>query len=151
MENYMTRSRVRLWCGIIVAAVMTVGCVNKDASKKPSAQGALADSARKVAAAHALIGPAAKAALDSGNALYRKKEYASALAYYRSASTLAPQHAAPLFGIYLVARATNNVAMADSALAGIRQRNPMAPLPHAPHASATQKAAANLPRKASAI
>ena len=138
----MTRSLVRLWCGIIVAAVTTVACtVKQDAPKKALAQGSLADSARAVAAAHALIGPAAKTALDSGNALYRKKEYAAALAHYRSASTLAPQHAAPLFGIYMVARATNNLPMADSALAGIRLRNgPMDPGLHSMNDAAMRKA-----------
>jgi len=93
---------------------------------------ASADSvARAEQAAHALLGPAAKAALDSGNALFRKRDYAGALAQYRAASALAPQHAAPLFGIYMVARATNDAAMADSALAGIRLRS--GPLPSAPH------------------
>jgi len=148
----MTRSLVRLWCGIIVAAVTTVACtVKQDAPKKALAQGSLADSARAVAAAHALIGPAAKATLDSGNALYRKKAYVEALAQYRAASTLAPQHAAPLFGIYMVARATNNLTMADSALAGIRLRNgPMAPAPHALSNSVVQRAQAILRKKSSA-
>ncbi|MFI5246717.1 MAG: hypothetical protein ACHQQR_15900, partial [Gemmatimonadales bacterium] len=45
---------------------------------------------------------------------------------------------APLFGIYMVAGATNNKPLADSALAGIRERN--GPLPPgetgAPHSSA---------------
>ncbi|HEY7235053.1 MAG TPA: hypothetical protein VH539_12950 [Gemmatimonadaceae bacterium] len=82
--------------------------------------------------AHALLGPAAKAALDSGNVLFRKKAYAEALGQYRAAAALAPQHSAPLFGIYMVARATNNRAMADSALDGIRRRS--GPLPAGPHA-----------------
>jgi hypothetical protein len=45
---------------------------------------------------------------------------------------LAPQHSAPLFGISMVARPTNNRAMADSALDGIRRRN--GPMPAGPHA-----------------
>jgi hypothetical protein len=47
------------------------------------------------------------------------------------AALTSTQHAAPLFGIYMVARATNNSVMADGALAGIRLRNgPMAVAPH---------------------
>ncbi|MEP6495023.1 MAG: hypothetical protein ABJF01_20215 [bacterium] len=109
------------------------------------------DSAGAVEAAHALIGPAAKALLDSGNVLFRKKEYTAALAQYRAASSLAPQHSAPLFGIYMVARATNNPGMADSALASIRLRSgQMTPIPHAPADSALQRVHANLGKKPSA-
>ncbi|MEO8333435.1 MAG: hypothetical protein ABI664_00585 [bacterium] len=117
----------------VVAAMATiVACTNNDdAVKVPLGQATLGDSVRAVAAAHALIGPAARVALDSGNAYYRRKAYAAALAEYRAASVLAPQHAAPFFGIYMVARATNNAAMADSALSDIRRRNgPMQPLSH---------------------
>ena len=120
------------------SALMMVLCTavacspESDAPKVPLGQRVPADSAQPVAAAaHAVIGPRAKAALDSGNALYRKKQYAAALVHYREASELAPQHAAPFFGIYMVARATGKAAMADSALAAIRVRN--GPLPPAPH------------------
>jgi len=123
----MTRSRV----GAAVLAACA-GAILACGNKQDPRRTASADSvARAEQAAHALIGPAAKAALDSGNALFRKRDYAGALAQYRAASALAPQHAAPLFGIYMVARATNDSAMADSALAGIRLRS--GPLPSAPH------------------
>lgn len=111
-------------------AIVTVACTTRDEPPKVPL-GRAADSARAEQQAHALLGPAAKAALDSGNVLFRKKNYQGALAEYRAASALAPQHAAPLFGIYMVARATDNRAMADSALAQIRLRN--GPLPGAPH------------------
>jgi hypothetical protein len=42
---------------------------------------------------------------------------------YRLAAELAPQHTAPLFGIQMVAAATKNRPLLDSALAGIRARN----------------------------
>jgi hypothetical protein len=128
----MTRSHLLL--GLSAAAFVMVSCTGQDAPKIPLAQGPTLDSARTMEAAHALIGPAAKAQLDTGNVYYRKKAYAEALARYRAASALAPQHAAPLFGIYMVARATHDTAMADSALAGIRLRN--GPLPSAPHSLA---------------
>jgi len=117
---------------IVAAAATMLACTtNDDAVKVPLGQATAGDSARAIAAAHAQIGPAARAALDSGNAYFRKKAYAAALANYRAASALAPQHAAPFFGIYMVARATHDSSMADSALADIRRRNgPMAPLSH---------------------
>ena len=120
-------------CGLVLpllVALLGVGCTTRDEPAKVPL-GRAADSVRAEQQAHALLGPAAKAALDSGNVLFRKKNYEGALAQYRAASALAPQHSAPLFGIYMVARATDNKAMADSALAQIRLRN--GPLPTGPH------------------
>ena len=114
-----------------LCAFALFGCSRSDEPQKVPL-GHIADSARARQEAHALLGPAAKAALDSGNVLFRRKDYAGALARYRAAAELAPQHSAPLFGIYMVARATNNKAMADSALDGIRRRN--GPMPAGPHA-----------------
>lgn len=127
----------RLLACVAVAASAVACSPGSDAPKVPLGQRAPADSTQPVtAAAHAIIGPRAKAALDSGNALYRKKQYAAALIHYREASELAPQHAAPFFGIYMVARATGNAAMADSALADIRVRNgPLPPAPRSLHDS----------------
>jgi hypothetical protein len=134
----MTRP-ITLVAGLFVATV-TLACGGSDAPKIPLAQGAVTDSARAVEAAHGVIGPAARAALDSGNAFYRKKDYTEALVHYRSASELAPQHPAPFFGIYMVGRAINDRAMADSALAAIRVRNgPMTPVPHTTSDSAVRR------------
>ena len=108
---------------LIVAAIAAAACSRAGASRVPLAHGAAADSAAAVAAAHSLITPAAKAALDRGNTLFRMKDYAGALAQYREASALSPQHAAPLFGVYMVARAINDTRLADSAMAQIRLRN----------------------------
>ncbi len=118
------RPRGRAAALMTVATAMLACSSGSEAPKVPLGERAVAvDSARPVApAAHAIIGPRAKAELDTGNALYRKKQYAEALVHYREASTLAPQHAAPFFGMYMVARATNNAVLADSALAAIRVR-----------------------------
>ena len=125
---------------MIVAALAALGCAAQDAPKVPLALASRGDSARQAEAAHALIGPAARAALDSGNVLFRKRSYAAALAQYRSASALAPQHAAPFFGMYMVARATSDSVLADSALAGIRLRNgPMTAAPHSLSDSALRR------------
>lgn len=146
----MIGSRTRLMAFAI--ALVAIACtVKQEAPKIPLSQTTAADSARRVAAAHALLGPAARAALDSGNQLYRKKAYAAALAQYRAASELAPQHAAPYFGVYMVARATRDSVMADSALAAIRVRNgPMPSTPHSVNDSVLQRIHEQIRRKASA-
>jgi hypothetical protein len=127
----MTRSLSRRQPWLPVIAFLAVSCGGGGgATKVPLAKAATDSNARAMEAAHSLLGPEAKAALDSGNALYRRKAYVQALAEYRLASDRAPQHAAPLFGIYMVARAMNNSALADSAIAGIRARN--GPLPAVP-------------------
>ncbi|MES2179098.1 MAG: hypothetical protein V4550_14650 [Gemmatimonadota bacterium] len=127
----MIRSFARRRVVAVAFAAASLACSGQEAPKVPLGEIARGDSAGAAAAAHGLIGPAAKAELDSGNALFRRKDYPAALEKYRSASALAPQHAAPFFGIYMVARATKNTPMADSALADIRRRNgPLAPAPH---------------------
>jgi hypothetical protein len=151
----MTRSIVCRWRGItaVCAALASVACSgggHQDRPKVPLAQ-RTADRPNTVEAAHAVIGPAARAALDSGNALFRKKAYAGALAQYRAAAALAPQHSAPLFGIYMVGRATNDSAMADSALAGIRLRSgSMTMPPHPMPDSALRKMHDSLRKKSTA-
>ena len=146
----MNPSFVRRWPLAILTAGIAAACAGgSDAPKVPLGQRAVSDSAPAVAAAHSLLGSAAKAALDSGNAFFRKKAYDAALAKYREASELAPQHAAPLFGIYMVARAMNNSVMADSALAGIRLRN--GPVPATAHSfkdTVLQRAHVNTKTKA---
>jgi hypothetical protein len=122
--------RLSARAAILLIGMLVVSCTGRNEAQRVPL-GRIADSGRAEHQAHALLGPAAKAALDSGNVLFRRKMYAEALAQYRSASELAPQHSAPLFGIYMVGRATNNKAMADSALIGIRVRN--GPMPAGPH------------------
>ncbi|HVZ47836.1 MAG TPA: hypothetical protein VG916_03560 [Gemmatimonadaceae bacterium] len=115
-----------------VALVAAAACSHGDSGPRtPLGKAASVPASNTAGAAHALIGPAALATLDTGNALFRKKDYAGALAKYRAAADLAPQHAAPLFGIYMVAKEQKNTALADSALAEIRKRN--GPLAGAPH------------------
>ena len=116
--------------GWSAAALLATGCSRSDAPKVPLGR-RVTDSVKALESAHALLGPDAKMRLDSGNAFFRKKQFAAALVQYRAASELAPQHAAPLFGIYMVGRATNDTALADSALSGIRLRSgSMSAAPH---------------------
>lgn len=115
----MSRS-IRLTATFLTAALCACG---RDTGPRTSLAATKSDSAKQVEEAHALLGPGARAQLDSGNAAFRKKAYDEALGRYRKASDLAPQHAAPFFGMYMVARATNNNKLADSAMAEIRKRN----------------------------
>lgn len=146
----MTRSTLVRRLLLLATVGAGIACGGSDAPKVPLAQAAGVDNGRAVEAAHAIIGPAARAELDSGNMLYRRKAYSEALVHYRSASALAPNHPAPFFGIYMVARAQNDTAMADSALTAIRLRNgPMAPAPHSMKDSAVRRMHQLLQKKAS--
>ena len=98
-----------------------VACTTKEKPKSALGAKAAADSIALE------LSPAAKMSLDSGNVLFREKEYAAALVQYEAAAKASPQHAAPLFGEYMVGRATNNKALADSAMVGIRARNAVPP------------------------
>jgi Flp pilus assembly protein TadD len=78
------------------------------------------------AATPGAIGGEAKTALDSGNILFRAKAYDRALVQYRRTAQLAPNEAAPLLGILMVADVTKNAKLADSTLARLRALNPAA-------------------------
>lgn len=65
-----------------------------------------------------------RALLDSGNTAFRVKDFQGALAYYHKAALSAPEHAAPWFGTYMVGKAINDTALADSALRMVRARAP---------------------------
>lgn len=140
---------IRRLAGGLAASLVLAACTGgADAPSVALGRASTADSARAMAAAHGFLGPQARAALDSGNRLFRERAYAEALGQYRAAAALAPQHAAPLFGIYMVARATDNAAMADSALAGIRLRSGSMPVvPHSFSDTALQRLHEGLRRK----
>jgi len=120
---------------MVLAMAVTLGACNKssDADKIPLGanekmpKDSVHAGMTAPAAAPAEVSPAAKVALDSGNALFRKKDYDKALEQYRIAAKASPDHAAPWFGINMVAGATKNKALGDSALAEIRKRNAVEP------------------------
>lgn len=66
--------------------------------------------------------PMAAAHLDSGNVAFRARQYDQAMVYYRKAVLDVPEHAAPWYGIFMVAQATKNSALADSASKAIATR-----------------------------
>ena len=130
----MIRIVARRWqvLAIVVSAAACTG--GNEPPKVPLAQAPVTDTTAQLGdaqatEAEAALGPAAQSALDSGNALFRQKQYIPALARYRAAAALAPDHAAPLFGAYMVAQATKDTKLADSVLAEIRKRSgPVPPL-----------------------
>lgn len=131
-----TNAPSRRW--MVLLAVSALACKGSGGSlPKVSLDQLRADSAHAAGGVQTQgtpqLAPAAKVALDSGNQLFRKKAYSAALAQYRLASLSSPQHAAPYFGIYMVAQATHNTKLADSALANIRANNGVAPLPGFDH------------------
>lgn len=123
---------------MVLLAASVLACKGSEGSQpKVPLDQMRADSAHAVAGVKTQgtpeLSPEARVALDSGNALFRKKTYAAALAQYRLASARSPRHAAPYFGIYMVAQATKNTKLADSALANIRANNGVAPMPGFDH------------------
>jgi len=121
-------SRAALSLLLVSSAVVATACSSKDsATRTPLSQngappvGEAIDTATASQRADAQKLPlAAIAALDSGNAAYRAKKLEIALAKYRDAAAAAPQHAAPWFGIYMVANEMKNAALADSAMARVK-------------------------------
>ena len=111
-----------------VCAAAAVACTAKDQPKMPigprRAGLQVVDTSPAAIAnnPHTVLSPQAKAALDSGNALYRAHKYDAALAAYRAASALAPAHAAPYYGIYMAANALGRKPLADSALKAFSAR-----------------------------
>jgi hypothetical protein len=69
----------------------------------------------------------AQSALETGNAAFRAKDYAAALVAFEKARALAPEHAAPWFGIYMVAQARKDNRAADAALKEIQLRSEVMP------------------------
>lgn len=136
----MTRTRVRDRLGIVFIAAMTtliVACGRgNELPKTPLSVGSMspgAPPASRMTGDTRDLPLGARVALDSGNALFRAKRYPEALAQYRLATKRAPDDAAAYFGIYMVASATKEQALADSALAAMRARGMAAPAgPHIP-------------------
>jgi hypothetical protein len=106
-------------CALLSAAIATSGCSGgEEAPKVP-----LGHPEVGAAGQRAVLDPKAKAALDSGNRLYTAKAYAAALEQYRRAAALEPEEEAPLFGILMVATATKDASLADSASKALRARD----------------------------
>jgi hypothetical protein len=115
----------RVGCSLAAAAIIS-GCGGSEAPKLPLGHPNSGSIGASEAATPAAMGGEAKAALDSGNMLFRAKAYDRALAQYRRSARLAPTELAPLLGILMVTEVTKNRKLADSTLARMRELNPAA-------------------------
>ena len=102
---------------LAAAAIGAAACSRGEQPKVPLAE---ATQAQPASNPHNVLPPAARTAIDSGNAEYRAGHYDGALVQYRLATQAAPDNAAPYFGVYMVAKKLNNAALADSAMVQIR-------------------------------
>ena len=115
---------------LLVAALAAGACQSKEGPKQSLAASAAAagginvdtSAAARAKNPHVVLSPAAKAALDSGNHLFKAKKYEAALKQYRAAVELAPANAAPFYGIYMVADKLGNKPLADSAMKAFNAR-----------------------------
>ena len=100
----------------VVALVSAAACDSPDKAGRQSLSSAAEQSGPKLPLA-------ALNALDAGNAEYRAKNYSEAMAKYREATLAAPEHAAPWFGLYMVASEVKNTAiLADGSIALLAKR-----------------------------
>jgi len=76
------------------------------------------------------VAPAARAALDSGNAAFRARNYHEALAQYQKSVQHAPEYASAWFGIYMAQEKLGNKAAADSAMRRVQELAPQMPSSH---------------------
>jgi hypothetical protein len=117
-------SVVRFRPSFLIVCITLAACSGKKA-ETPATPAGPADSNT------AIVGPvipeAERLALDSANSFYRAKAYPAALEAYRRAAQVAPKDVAPWFGVYMVATATQNKALGDSAIAEMRARGGEAP------------------------
>jgi hypothetical protein len=135
----MRTSSGRAFRAVTLAATVAVVLLACNKGKEPAPKTPLsevsAQSGGELAAGSAgAMSAEARVVLDSGNALYRAKKYADALAQYRIAAQRAPEDPAPYFGIYMVAGATGNKRLQDSAQAALRARGMIQP--EGPHVRA---------------
>ena len=97
----------------VAAASAAIACSRtNDLPKTPLGQVAAVDS---TAGDRSTLPPAARTALDRGNAEFRAKKYDTALESYREAARAASGNAAPYYGIYMAAQKLGKTSLADSA------------------------------------
>jgi hypothetical protein len=144
MRNSLRRASV---AALVLAVSGAMACgEKKEAEKLPLGAAPAAGEATPAAGAaatkpEAVLTPESQKALNTGNEAFRKQDYAGALAQYEIAAKSSPDHAAPWFGIYMVAKAKNDTKGADAALAEIKKRNEAPPMDHmVPDTNAMKKA-----------
>jgi tetratricopeptide (TPR) repeat protein len=103
---------------LLLIALVLLGCrPGKDQTTGSIDSSAVTEARKELPAALAVH-------LDSGNAAYRVRDYATALAHYRAAIAIKDDEAAPWFGIYMTELAQGHATAADSALKRARKLAP---------------------------
>jgi hypothetical protein len=111
----------------VIPVLAIVACTGADEPPKvPLGHPSITSTGGATAGTTPTIDGEARVALDSGNTLYRAKSYPLALDQYRRAALLAPGQDVPLFGMLMVASATNDSRLADSVTALMRALRPPA-------------------------
>lgn len=110
--------------GLIAAAIVLAACSPPDDQETGSIGDADVRQAREDLPAELV------AALDSGNAAYRRGAYQDALGHYEEAVDLDDDVAAGWFGVYMAQLALGNPEAADSAMMRAQDLAPGASLIH---------------------
>jgi Tfp pilus assembly protein PilF len=123
MRGQISAERARLGVlSVVIVGLVACGAPSSDRQAPLDARPGAAAGVATAAHPAKVVSAEAKAALDAGNAAFRAKDYAAALTAFEKARTLAPDNAAPWFGIYMVAQARKDNKAADAALLEIRKR-----------------------------
>lgn len=113
---------------LAAAAAGSTACLKETGDRVPLGSTTAAPATGAMAGANAQREPAitaeSQALLETGNAAFRRKDYAAALAAYEKAAKGSPEHAAPWMGIYMVARVRNDAKAMDAAQAELNKRSP---------------------------
>ena len=110
-----------LWAVMFV--LLALACRPDDQKTSTIDAGAVKD-------ARATLPPELVMHLDSGNAAYRRKDYANARLHYEAATRIDDRQPAGWFGIYMVELATGDTAAAQRALRRAQKLVPGATLIH---------------------
>lgn len=129
MHRFLRRACVAT---LAAAAAGSTACLKEDGDRVPLRSASTASTTGAMAGAMAgangqrepVITAESQALLELGNAAFRRKDYAAALAAYEKAAKGSPEHAAPWMGVYMVARVRNDVKAMDAAQAELDKRSP---------------------------
>lgn len=114
-RRMMRRTLFTLGCAVALLS----GCLPDDQRT---------DSVESSAAVRAALPPELLAQIDSGNAAYRRGDFAAAVESFDAVTAAAPDDPTGWFGLYMAHQSLGNAAAADSAIAIARSLAPGASL-----------------------
>jgi Flp pilus assembly protein TadD len=110
---------------VLAAVIVIAACRGDDGLRDDQSTGSIDSAAWRQARD---LPPDVLAALDSGNAAFRAKDFNVAREQYLRAIELAPGESSGWFGLSMVERQLGNIAAADSAMMRVRELTPEASL-----------------------